>query len=128
MVQQQFTDKVINALRKLPKQGQANVPPRPSVKAMNQVKKILLDYEMCRLPYPTVSARRDGVRLIWNSPLRNVSVDISQKGEINFETSLKRLDEDGDIISEINSDGPIEGPKSLDRMMAWFLEDIAVKA
>jgi hypothetical protein len=119
------TDEVVATLKTIPKDDPAI--PRPSVKAINKIKKLLSDVELCRLPFPDVYATEHGVKLVWRSPSREIKLHVGQKGEMTFETAIKRYDEIGDLVDVVSSEGHLE-TASIDYVMAWFLTEQAAEA
>lgn len=122
-----LTDKVVSTLRKMPKISDGVVA-RPSSQAIRQTKKILADFEASKLPYPTICASKAGVGLLWSSYDREVHLLIDQQGDMVFASSLKHYNKDGELVSTLNGEGPIEGMKGIGQMMAWYLCSVSAKA
>lgn len=119
------TEKVVNSLKALPDGWGGNLSKRPTVKAVRKIKRVLAALEDGHMPWPNVSvAPNGGLLLTWLSLTRDILMTIDTDGDIQFITSLKKLDiESFEIIDRLDSEGAVTDMKSIDHMMAWYCTD-----
>lgn len=120
-----FIDEVIATLKTMPKDDPQI--PRPSVKAINRIKKLLIDVEVNKFPFPDVYASEHGIKLVWKSNSREIKLNIGQTGDMTFATAVKQFDRFGEVTNIINGEGHLEMP-NVGHVMAWFLMEQAAEA
>lgn len=121
------TDKTVGILRKLPNGWGGDTSKKPSVKAINKTKKVLNELEVSRMPWPSIiPVPTGGVVMTWASISRDIMVIIDSDGDIQFSTSLKKIDlSSGEVVERLDADGHITDLSTLSHMLAWFCTDQA---
>lgn len=120
------TEKMVGILRKLPDGWGGDTSKKPSVKAINKTKKVLRELEVGHMPWPSIiPVQNGGVVMTWVSTNRDIMVIIDSDGDIQFSTSLKKVDDSGEIIERLDADGHITDLSTLSHMLAWFCTDQA---
>jgi len=81
------------------------------------------------MPWPTVAVGDNGsILIIWCSPYKDIRVVIEPDGDAFFKAVTKQLNDRGEVANTLESDGCLEGMKTMDCMMAWLMEDSAAQA
>lgn len=121
------TDKTVGVLKKLPNGWGGDTSKKPSVKAINKTRKVLKELETSHMPWPAIiPVQTGGVVLTWVSINRDIMVIIDSDGDIQFSTSLKKVDIDsGEVVERLDADGHITDLSTLSHMLAWFCTDQA---
>lgn len=121
------SDRIVGNLRKLPEGWGGDSCKKPTTKAINKTKRVLKELETNKLPWPKViPVQTGGVVMTWVSTNRDIMVVIDSDGDMQFSTSLKKVDIDsGEIIERMDADGHITDLSSISHMMAWFCIDQA---
>jgi hypothetical protein len=121
------TDRIVGNLKRLSDGWGGAMTKKPTVKAVRRLKKILAAIEAGHMPFPVVTAvANGGIVLTWSSIMRDILMTVDTDGDIQFITSLKRLDrETFEVIERTDSEGAVTDIKTIDHMMAWFCLDKA---
>lgn len=121
------TEKVVEGLRKLPDGWGGSTTKKPTTKAVRKIKKILSTLESGRMPWPVITAvATGGLILTWVSLTRDILMTIDQDGDVQFITSMKKVDIDtAEVMDRIDSEGPISDMLTIDYMMSWFCQERA---
>lgn len=123
------TEKIVDNLKKLPDGWGGEMSKKPTLKAVKKIKKLLSTIEQSRMPWPNVSAvPNGGVVLTWMSLTRDILMTIDTDGDVQFVTSLKKLDETAEVVERLDSEGHVTDMKTIDYMMAWYCSDKAHSA
>lgn len=121
------TERVVQGLKKLPDGWNGDLSKKPTVKAVNKVKKILAVLESGHMPWPTITVvSNGGVMLTWLSLTRDILMTVDTDGDAQFATTLKKVEIDScEIIDRLDSEGAVTDLKTIDYMMAWYSLDKA---
>lgn len=121
------TEKIVQNLKKLPDGWGGDMSKKPTVKAVRKIKKVLTALESGHMPWPNITVTANGgIILTWISLSRDILMTVDTDGDIQFVTSLKKLEIDTcEIIDRLDSEGAITDMQSIDYMMAWFATDKA---
>jgi hypothetical protein len=124
------TQKIVDNLKRL-SDGWGGTPQykKPASKAVRKITKVLATLETGRMPFPTINAiGNGGIVLTWVSLTRDILLTIDPDGDIQFITSLKKIDaETFEIVERLDSEGAITDMLAIDHMMAWYAMDKAAK-
>lgn len=122
-------DKIVSNLKRLPNGWNGDSSKKPSIKALNKTKKVLKELETYKLPWPSVvPVKTGGIIMTWVSVCKDIMVVIDPDGDIQFNTSLKKIDIDsGEVVERMESDGHILDVASISHMLAWFCLDQAAQ-
>lgn len=116
------TDSVVTKLRAMT-DGWGGLPTskKPGRKTLNKMRRILAVLEEARLPWPDVTVVPNGcIVLGWQSLTRDMQMNIDLDGDVQFVTSLKRVDEGGNVTDQLDSEGHVVDMITVDHMMAWY--------
>lgn len=122
-----LTEKIVGNLRKLADGWGGNMTKKPTVKSVRKLKKVLATIEKGHMPLPRVSpVANGGIMLTWSSFTRDILMTVDPDGDIQFITSLKRLDIDThEVVERMDSEGAVVDLLTIDHMMAWYCTDKA---
>lgn len=120
------TNTIITKLRQMP-DGWGDLPTskKPAHKTLRKMRKILAVLESGHLPWPEITVVPSGcVLLLWSSATRDMQMNVDTDGDVQFVTSLKRLDkETGQVLNQADSEGHVIDMLTIDHMMAWYCTD-----
>lgn len=121
---------VVEKLKRLSDGWGGETHKKPAIKAVRRVKRVLNVLEDGHMPWPSVSAvANGGLLLAWTSLQRDIMLTIDPDGDIQFTTSLKKLDiSTAEIIERLDSEGSVTDLKMIDHMMAWYCLDKSYSA
>lgn len=123
------TEKVVDTLKRLPDGWGGDMTKKPALKAVRKVKKVLSAVELGFMPWPNITAvANGGVMLTWLSLTRDILMTVDTDGDIQFVTSLKKIEIDtAEVMDRLDSEGVVTDMITIDYMMAWFAADSAVR-
>lgn len=122
-----LTNRVIDHLKRLSPSVEAGK--KPTVKVFRKAKKLLSVLEAGHMPWPSIAATRNGgLMFTWTSLTRDVLLIIDSVGDMQFTTSLKKINIDTcEVIERLDSEGSITDMLVIDHMMAWYSQDQAFR-
>lgn len=123
------TEKVVQNLKQMPDGWAGNLSKKPASKAVRKIRKVLAVLEAGYMPWPDINVvANGGILLTWLSMTRDIMLTIDIDGDIQFATSLKKVDSiSNEIIDRLDSEGAVTDMQAIDYMMSWFCSDTAAK-
>lgn len=122
------TQQIVNNLKKLSAGwGGSQDYKKPATRAVKRLEKLLSRLESGFMPWPNITAvANGGLVLTWVSMSRDIMITIDPDGDIQFVSSLKKVDlQTFEIIDRLDSEGAIVDLQAIDHLMAWYAQDTA---
>lgn len=122
------TQQIVDNLKKLSAGwGGSEEYKKPASRAVKRLEKLLSRLEFGFMPWPNITAvANGGLVLTWISMNRDIMVTIDPEGDVQFITSLKKVDlQTFEITDRLDSEGAIVDLQAVDHLMAWYAQDTA---
>lgn len=119
------TEILIDGLKKLSDGWGGDATKKPARKAITKAKKVLSILEAGRMPWPNITVISSGGLVFdWISLTRDIHMNIDADGDIQFVTSLKKVDlQTAQVTDHLESEGSITDINAIDHIIAWYSLD-----